>query len=407
MRKKNLLFSMMATLTLLLLNGCETPETPPEQITPEVTEIKVSVDEVLYDSITVTVTPPDDNTFYFAYLYSDDSWTLINDDKTLQTGIIYSSNFENLLHTGTQTLQFEGLIGDSHYRLIFFEYNDVGKPGPLLRSDRITTPTGPSSFDITIENISGVSADITITPDSEVDTYYYFLDTKDDWLSYHEDSNHLLIQNDFAFWQFCGSLYEDTSWLDFLEASLVSGKQEISSDAISYYLRWNTEYFVYAYGLDKDGNITTQVTKEFFKTAPRSANVDMTFQTEILPLVWDEEYRRWKCEAKITPSSSEYKFFTTITQCEWYDWYFSEYNTEEPTDEDYIQHQILLNWDVGSKDMWDNWLYQGESVYSTVDIRGHYLRPSADYYLFVFGMDENGPITPLHIHKFTTGASPN
>ena len=49
---------------------------------------------------------------------------------------------------------------------------------------------------------------------------------------------------------------------------------------------------------------------------------------------------------------------------------------------------------------------QGETVYQPHESRNQYFSPSREYGVFVFGLDENGPTTPLKIFEFTTPQRP-
>jgi hypothetical protein len=162
---------------------------------------------------------------------------------------------------------------------------------------------------------------------------------------------------------------------------------------------------VYVYGLDSDGNLLTQMTKKQFKTNPKPAAKDVTFDVSIESTEWDVAFNKFAVSAKITPSDPEAKFYVTITNMSWYDWYFTADNTGR-SDEEYIQYQILLNASKQSWELLEDFRMQGETVYKPHESRNQYFSPNREYGVFVFGLDENGPTTPLKIYEFTTPQRP-
>ena len=185
-----------------------------------------------------------------------------------------------------------------------------------------------------------------------------------------------------------------------MQNDLVSGDITINSSDFYNLLLWDTEYIAYAYGLDSLGNVTTPVSKHTFSTlAPEKENT--TFEIEISSIEWDDTYKKYALEATITPSNPDTRFFTTITNMDWYEWYFSEYN-EGRSDEDFIMYEILLNTSRPSYEILEEMCLTGTSVYSPAQMRNQYFTPNKRYGVFVFGMSEDGPTTSLTVYEFTT-----
>jgi hypothetical protein len=89
----------------------------------------------------------------------------------------------------------------------------------------------------------------------------------------------------------------------------------------------------------------------------------------------------------------------------WYDWYFTADNTGR-SDEEFIQYQILLNASKQSWELLEDFRMQGETLYQPHESRQQYFSPNREYGVFVFGLDENGPTTPLTIYEFVTPSRP-
>ena len=146
--------------------GCNKESAEPQpQPQPSNGEVKIEVGALNYDSVEVVITPKSEDATYFAYLYPDTEEFMGRDEVEIYVDIRYSDYFEALLTSGTQTLKFQGLIGHSHYKVVYFEVDDkLNKVGSVLFSERITTPDAPEVFDIEITDVTGLSATINITP---------------------------------------------------------------------------------------------------------------------------------------------------------------------------------------------------------------------------------------------------
>lgn len=255
------------------------------------------------------------------------------------------------------------------------------------------------AFTIETSQISGLSAVIDIKPQDKNTKYFYWLYEMDRYINEFQESDELIIENDIAYWQYVEDITGD-SWLEHMQNDLVSGDVTINSSDFYNLLLWDTEYIAYAYGLDSLGNVTTPVSKHTFSTlAPEKENT--TFEIEISSIEWNDTYNKYALEATITPSNPDTRFFTTITNMDWYEWYFSEYN-EGRSDEDFIMYEILLNTSRPSYEILEEMCLTGTSVYSPAQMRNQYFTPNKRYGVFVFGMSEDGPTTSLTVYEFTT-----
>lgn len=413
MRKAALI--MCAAFVALATIGCEkepkpTPEPGPDPVDPAKPLVEgtfeVKVDDLTADSVTITITPSDAVDYYYACLASDTQKYLGGEDEVIVMDQLGSPNAENMIFRGEQSLTFSGLIGHSHYRLLYFQYDSEKKRifGDLHRSERITTPDGEESIGLEVRDVTGLSANFTITPEDKEATYYFWLDEVSDYEDSFEDSDNVLIQHDFAFWQYAASLYEGTDWKEIMRQDLRSGDIEETSDNLYNLLEWGVEYMAYAYGIDEEGNITTQMTKRKFTTKkPETKNT--TFEAEITKCEWDVAFNKYIVEAHVTPSDPDAVYFITITNMDWYEWYFSSDNTGR-NDEAFIQYEILKNTSRPSCDIVRLYCLVGEEVYKPFEVRSQNFTPNKRYGIFIFGMSEDGPTTPLFVEEFTTPDRP-
>lgn len=259
------------------------------------------------------------------------------------------------------------------------------------------------AFTIETSQISGLSAIIEIKPQDKHEKYYYWLYDMERYINEFQQSDELMVENDIAYWQYVESI-SGGNWLEIMQNDLVSGDITINSSDFYNLLLWDTEYLAYAYAIDSLGNVTTPVTKHTFTTlAPAKENT--TFEIEISSTEWNSSYNKYDVEATITPSNPNTKFFTTITNIDWYEWYFSE-NNDGRSDEDFIMYEILNNTSRPSYEILDEMCLAGTSIYSPAQMRNQYFTPNKRYGVFVFGLSEDGPTTPLTVYEFTTPPQP-
>ncbi len=369
----------------------------------------VSVDELNYNALTLTITPPKDQPLYYARLYSDTAAQLGDiSDEDLLFSILEDPSFESFLYTDTQTFNYAGLIGHSHYRMIYFSYSDLFEQvtSPLYRSDRITTPDSPEEFAVEIAHITGLAANLKITPPDETSTYYYWMIPYVDYVTTYEESDNRLHQYDFSYWLFNSGAYE-IPLEEIIAIDLTSGTKEISSDAFCYLLHWDTEYLFYIYGLEESGDITIPMTKRRFKTKKPAAS-DNTFEVVIEEPVWVEErtetsaFVGYEVNALITPKHLDEKYFVTITNKDWYD-YLIEVNEMSAQE---VIYEILMNTQLGSAEIIAQMLKQGQTTFNPRYERNLMLKENKEYAAFIFGMSEDGPTTDLFVYPFTTKPRP-
>lgn len=402
--------SLCVMFTAVVMMGCgKDPVTKPEP-KPNKEEVTFEVVSLEYDAVEVTITPKNEDAVYYAFLYPDTEEFMGRDNLEIYVDIRYSDYFEDLLTSGTQTLTFQGLIGHSHYKVVYFVYDEAtGKMvGDVLFSERITTPDAPEVFDIEITDIKGMSAVINITPPDNNTSYYYYLYPVADYENHQNGSDYELMQYDYSFWQYMAAIYEKDV-TEVIADDLVKGPVSVSTDALLYLTEWNTEYLVWAYGITPEGKVTTTITRRTFTTASPSTS-SMTFDVNNINTEWFEEttaegtYRGWVAEVDIIPSNKEERYFATITNKDWYDWYASE-NNKGRSDEQYIMGQILLNASMPSAEL-PSICYTGDYTYNCFTERMVLLRPDKEYAVFVFGMDDNGATTSLNVFPFKTDPMP-
>ena len=405
-RKLLLLCAVMASAVVVGCGDDDIKSQPQNQQR----EVEFKVEDLQYDSAMVTVIPPSEDIAYYAYLHPDVEDFMGREPEEVYLDIRYGDNFDESLQVGTQTLTFDNLIGHSRYRVVYFAFDEaVGqKIGDIIYSEPIVTPDAPELFDIEVSDIKGMSARITITPPESDMRYFFWLYTMDSYERYQHCNDYELLIYDYSFWLYISQLY-NYSLEEVITMDTIKGKVSLSTDNILYIAEWDTEYLVWAYGINTDGTVTTPITREVFKTlAPEPST--MTFEVPNIETEWYEQttaeglLRGWVAKATIRPSAKSEKYFVTITNKDWYDWYFTSDN-DGRSDDDYIAHQILINTSKTSTEV-VSMCKSGDFVYDCFVEREILLKPDREYAVFIFGMDENGATTELNVFPFTTPSMP-
>lgn len=403
------LLSLCVVIASLFVVGCggDDVNTKPQ---PENKTVVFKVESVEYDTMTVTVMPPSKSTLYYAYLHPDIEDFMGREQEEIYIDIRYGDDFDAHLMSGKQTLTFEGLMGHSHYRVVYFEFDEVvgQKVGDIVYSERIITPDAPEVFDIAVSDVKGMSAKIAITPPKSDMRYFFWLYTMDSYERYQHCNDYELLIYDYSFWQYISQLY-GYSLEEVITMDTMVGGVSLSTDSILYIAEWDTEYLVWAYGINSDGTVTTPITRKTFRTlAPKAS--EMRFEVPNIETEWYEEttseglLRGWVAKASIVPSVKNENYFVTITNKDWYDWYFTSDN-DGRSDDDYIAHQILINTSKTSTEV-VSMCKSGDFVYDCFVEREILLKPDREYAVFIFGMDENGATTGLNVFPFTTPSMP-
>ena len=402
---------LCAMFSFVSLVGCGNDVNEPDvKPTPDTPKELFKIESLEHDNVVVTITPSSEDVVYYAFLYPDTEEFMDRDNLEIYVDIRYSDYFEDLLTSGTQTLTFQGLIGHSHYKVVYFEYDEATgkKVGDVLFSERITTPDAPEEIGLEISDITGMSAKITVTPPSEDLRYFVWLYTMDSYERYQHSSDYELFSYDYSYWAYASQMYGITLE-EMIEFDTNFGTKTYSSDDFLLVAEWYTEYLVWAYGVTTSGEVTTNITRRTFKTAAPTPS-DMTFEVPNIDVEWYEEttsegtIRGFRANATIIPSNKEEKYFATITNKSWYDWYFTEDN-DGRSDDDYIMNQILYNAQKPSSEL-PKMYKSGDYEFDCFTEREILLKPEREYAVFVFGMDENGATTKLNVFPFTTGAMP-
>lgn len=231
-------------------------------------------------------------------------------------------------------------------------------------------------FDITATQVGTTTARVYITPTDKTCSYFWDCVSREEYDKFGDDAGVIaanidLIERAIQIFQMAG---QDKTFADFLNSDV--GYSDLAQ------LKGDTEYVVFAFGLDPSGTATTAVEKKSFRTAP-AASSSMTFTTELLSLTFNG--------AKIAfrPSNDSETYFTDCIDLETYAKYGSDAE--------------FMRWIVSQAgSSMSSFLTSG---YHVVDA-SRILRSQTQYVAYAFGYS-GGITTGMAKEEFTTPAMPS
>lgn len=142
-------------------------------------------------------------------------------------------------------------------------------------TDSPVTPPEQSDFTIEQKALTQGSFDVRITPKDNESTYYFNVITKKDYESRYESDNVKLVATYKAWFEQLAD-QQGIELKELLENALLSGMQNYQFRTLVP----ETDYVFFVYGLDYEGNKTTDVATVEFKTPKAVLNSDATFNIE-------------------------------------------------------------------------------------------------------------------------------
>jgi hypothetical protein len=246
------------------------------------------------------------------------------------------------------------------------------------------------TFAIELTELTPVDFKFNITPSDEEAAFYYYVMPKKKFDT--EQAADGIIAYDVAWWAYLGQIYSE-NLSDVIAANLYTGSKQL--DYATEYGKsafWNSDYVIYCYGLDTDGDPTSELfTLDVHTPSPELG--DLTFNvsvSEITPVEGSSFY----VDAKILvdPSDDDATYVCRASQQSTVEWYQEDGNSLTPDEPltDYIVSEIVSY----------SSLYSGYALFNC-----ERLRKGRDYYFAVIGYGENGPTTELTLLPFNATAT--
>lgn len=168
------------------------------------------------------------------------------------------------------------------------------------------TSTDELQLTCTIDELTPQHATYTIHANRSDVTYYQFMMSEEVYNNMIEQYGSLPA-HDQVWWGALAEYYTDKTWMDVMRSQLVSGTHTFESEAIIASLAPNTRYVIYYYGLNENGEMTTELKQEWF-TTPKPQESTNTFE------ISDITVGQGRVFFVVTPSNNDTYYATAQSQ---------------------------------------------------------------------------------------------
>lgn len=338
-------------------------------------DLKLELAKSGEDALEILCTPTNEEVPYLVFaIAKDDFKDEYVDEKVLIKDKLFKLRFEarldglagekfvqyveNLQHKGTQTVRFDELTPSTAY-YVYAYAND--KEAELIDDNffiKEFTTTEKAKFNIVLgsENVTDMTAKLTATPNYDTETYF---------CNYMAEIDYEAIGGDTKVADY---------WVDYIETerngaySNFLTRGNISATATN--LVPDTKYIFFAFGMDTKGNVTTDVFRTEFKTAPFQATDNCTFE------LTTAEVNAGSIVVDITPSSQTTRYYVGLTSA---DYIKAGYTVPE------IAAQF-----IDQENAYETDWATSEYVYTGAQRFRFYTMADKEYLVLVFGVSTSG-----------------
>ena len=372
---------------LLLTTACKQTGDPTPEPQPEAQlELAFSAGQVTSTSITFTVTPNQEDATYYAQLFAAEE---LAEERNVAMKAALMTMEE--AYTGTQTITVEELTAQSDYKVLYFGYDATEKryTTDYLVSDVIKTADFEISETITLELVEGSetwrNAYIKVSLSDENLEYIFDIMEKSKWEELYAADPETVVAARIAGWEqdVLDGLESNPTmdvWQKYMAIYQHSYPRTINASEY-YNMYWDTEYVMYAFGMNDDGFQTTSVAVVEFKTATPEAS-NNTFSVEI------GELTASSVAFTVTTTNND-PYFLTIQDKRYVDRFFGENATESWED---------MIWDltfVKTDEQIEDYIFTGSQSLTNADINKN-VDTLHEYQVVIWGFNE-GPTTEVYV----------
>ncbi len=341
------------------------------------------------------VTPSSDDTYVAEWARK--AWTS-DYDLTTDFGVsqYVSAEISYYGHTfnGEQTITYKKQPIDSDYYLFVYGYDeDCAAPNTAVQvipvhTEEMQAQPQKKAFTIEVSEVTQTGAYIRLIPDESVDKYYWNISLARNIEEIWGGRDVFQEGMDKGWWQYLADFYPDMTWVDvmklFRSEGPIEGYTKDMPDDVET-LKWNEDYVLYAYGIDDEGELTTDIYFFDFKTLPCNES-DLEFDFQVVSVEDDPEHSFGsrvchKVTIDIYPSDSEAQYAFNYHKVAILDQY---YDAEVPDLDAYV---------------FDQFMYSAKYATDAARVVMSDIREDQTYYLVVMGWDE-APNTEINTFQF-------
>lgn len=370
--------------TALLITACSKNDEPqPEaQLTFE-----LSIDDTTSTTISYSITPSSDNLPYYAALYPASELSSERDIAVAATLLTMEAPY-----MGKQSFTAEELSPSNYYQVLYFGYDAESKSylTDYIVSEQIRTDQYVISEALSLSVIEGSqtwrNAIVRIDASDQELEYIFDFMPKAEWKENYELYTLAIIAERIRQWEQdvewgLEHYPELDTWQKYMQCYQLAGNRTINVSEY-YNLRWDSEYVMYAFGMNDEGYQTTDVVTTEFATAKPVAS-ENSFEIEINTVI------STGVKFTITPTNTD-PYFVTIQDKRYVD-RFGE--GKEESFEDMIWDLTFNKTDqqISSYIFSATQELTNESIGKTIDTLH-------EYQIVVFGF-KDGPTTEVYISE--------
>lgn len=235
-----------------------------------------------------------------------------------------------------------------------------------------------------MSNITSGSADIVITPSDDTAPYYYAISDSVGKNNRDNNYNGSWYELEVGWWTYLSQFYSMT-WQQVAAQFLTTGQH--TADIQEDYggrLMWDTPYYVYCFGMDTEGNLTSDITEKEFRTTkpvPSDNEITVTIKQELSDGVMID-----------VATTNDDTYFIDCQKTSYVDYYLDQYNGSK--DQMFYHFFSSISSMVN-----DQYFHSGDQT----DLKAVASTSDADYYIIICGFND-GPTTDIQLIPFHTAA---
>lgn len=189
---------------------------------------------------------------YSVCVTSDYDWEAVSNNEWITlTKDVGTAGASQLDITVAQNPNIEGRKGSIEFR---------AKGSNISKS--LTVSQAANDFTFSVENVTATTADLSVTAKSESKTFYWYNVTDEDFTAYYERNTITLMNSIRDMLRSYIQMGAFPSWSSLLSRGFDS--QSVKG------LKPDTEYMMFAFGIDNSGNITSkEASYIWYRTLPK------------------------------------------------------------------------------------------------------------------------------------------
>lgn len=352
--------------------------------------VEISVTEGRDYSVIAAFVPSNDEMTYYTGIMTSEELDAFADGNALvdavideleaeseETGVYVSTLLKNSVVAGESERTFEKLQPGVTYSVYAVSLDVLGKTEGVIFSKDYTAPSSlypDAVYDIKVTDCSTSTIEYNVTPSEKELPYYLGIISRIEYDERFADDDELAMgkiaetQSLIDYWAAQGLSF---TFEDFTRTGYVETHDE---DLIP-----DTEYYIYAFGLNEDGLMLTPVSKVSQRTKPVEITDDCEFEITF------SDVRPTDFDVTIVPTNDDTRYFVQVAESGILEGYTTDEIAAMLIN---MANQSGINWTASTMVM------SGERTLDSYnDLNYAPFKADTEYSVFVFGVTDRGERT--------------